>query len=209
MSAFRTSELAESTQMKPAHETNPGATSRWRAHKKPSLTVLFQAQPPRCPSVGKCFETGVTRRDGLPSGLRSCLLSGRIEPGTKCVPWWTSSTRLDATISLTWVRWRAWNWSTVDCSNTLRLRTRSRRSQLGQCKTFLRQQLLSRPGATRRCDRMRVVSAVRMPNSKIYERDQRHKQLAPALAWRPRLPQLWSEVFFLVQVVAAARTAHP
>ena len=58
----------------------------------------------------------------------------------------------------------------------------------------------------RRCDRMRVVSAVKMPNSKIYVRDQRHTQ--PALAWRPRLPQLWSEVFLVVQFVAAART-HP
>ena len=72
---------------------------------------------------------------------------------------------------------RAWNWSAFDCSNTLRpTRARSRRSQLGQCKTLLRQQLFSRL------------------DSKIYERGQRHTQLAPAVAWGPRLPQLWSEV---------------
>ena len=55
---------------------------------------------------------------------------------------------VDATISLTWVRWRAWNWSTVDCSKTLRsTRTEPTPPELGQCKTLLRQQLLSQPGA--------------------------------------------------------------
>ena len=48
-----------------------------------------------------------------------------------------------------------------------------------------------------------------MPNSNIYVRSKTHASDQPALAWRPRVPQLWSEAFLVVQFVAAARTAHP
>ena len=52
---------------------------------------------------------------------------------------------------------------------------------------------------------MRVVSARRRRSSKTYVRDPRHTRLAPVLACGPRLPQLWSEVFLVLQLLAAIR----
>ena len=56
-----------------------------------------------------------------------------------------------------------------------------------------------------RCDRTQVVCVGMRRSSTTYERDQRHTQLAPALVRGPRLPQLWSMVFVVVQLVTVTR----
>ena len=205
MSVFRTSGLAESTQMKRAHVSNPGATWCWGAHKKPSLTVLFQARPPCCPSVGKMLRNGSDPQRWFAEWLKELSVEWKDRA------WHEMHTLMD--IFHQAGCYDQLNMGALACMELVNRRLQQYTEACAHgadapnsasAKHFLRQQLLSRPGAPRRCDRVRVVSAVRVPNSKIYVRDQRHTQ--PTLAWRPRLPQLWSEVFLEVQFVAVAPT---